>query len=202
MSEGCNGDCGCGKNIGGIYNEPNQDEEFSKVVAEFIKNLACFESDSPSVDMGVLPDESMWCDNEPRGDINITILKNRSPEPKATYPDDVKFTFYGCTGNCNNHDGVLVIASCVDDEQRVCYYGTAWCSPKDVYQKEVGKKIAYEDMVRNLRTVPLVKKRHHEINARIMSDIIANDDAPSWAKNKVALDLCNHLVNAFDIEEW
>lgn len=146
-----------------------------------------------------------------KDDVSLTSNKNVSigrpqrcslPKPKKLklkYGDNIKFSFYGCTGECNHHDGVVVIASSVDNDKGVCYYGTAYCSPKDVYSKEKGKRIAYTDLASNLTTVALGKKTHHEINSRIFANIVANNDAPSWAREKVASHLVYHLENAFGI---
>lgn len=120
------------------------------------------------------------------------------PAPKPKYDDQVKFSFYGCLGKCNHHTGVIVVASAVDKEKGVCFYGVAYCSPEDIYSKEKGKELAHLDLIRNMKTVALGKKAHHEINARIFCDIIANNDEPSWARDKVASILRVHLEKSFN----
>lgn len=118
---------------------------------------------------------------------------------KPLYDDSVKFSFYGCIGECNHHNGILVVSSTVGENENQVFYGTAWCSPKDVYNKSFGKEMAYNDMIDNMNSVALGKKRHHEINARILSDIMANNDAPSWARNMIAGALVRHIEFAFNI---
>jgi hypothetical protein len=120
---------------------------------------------------------------------------------KFRYPEGVRFSYYGCTGQCTRHTGVIVVASRVDLERRVVFYGVAYCSPKDVYNKEAGKQISYMDLEREMKAVVLVGKKHHKINARILADVVANADARSWAENRLALELANHLFRAFDVED-
>ena len=52
-------------------------------------------------------------------------------------------------------------------------------------------------MVDECFTASLGKIAHHEINARILSDVLANQDEPSWATKMVAEALVMHLHNAF-----
>ena len=80
-------------------------------------------------------------------------------------------------------------------------YGVSYCSPKDKYSKSIGKEIAYAKMIDDAYAVSLGRKRHHEVNARILSDIVSNNDAPSWAESLVASELCIHLCKAFNLVE-
>jgi len=116
---------------------------------------------------------------------------------KETYSENIRFSYYGCVGQCTKHNGVFVIASNVDVELGVVFYGISYCSPKDVYDKHIGKSLAMADLD-DLKNVELAGKKHHEINARIFSDIIANNDAPSWAVGMISRELINHLSEAFN----
>ena len=126
------------------------------------------------------------------GNGNECVLKTNEK-----YDDDVRFSYYGCHDQCNHHKGVLVIASYINRKAQVVHYGTAYCSPKDVYNKEMGKSISYQDLIENMNTTALGKVAHHIINARILADIIANNDAPSWAEILVADSLGMHLYDAY-----
>jgi len=128
---------------------------------------------------------------------SLTVQK-RDVESVQKYPDNVKFSYYGCTGECNRHSGVIVVASRINNE--MVEYGVAYCSPKDVYDKYIGKKIAYRDLVEESKMVVLNGKKHHKINARILADVVANADCPSWADKKIAIELVRHLFYAFDLE--
>jgi len=132
--------------------------------------------------------------------INFGDLREKPPEKppvaKVKFPSDMKFTYYGCTGECNHHDGVIVIASRVNNE--MVEYGVAYCSPKDVYSKETGKIYASNNLVDEQNMVALAGKKHHLINARILADIVANADAPSWAEEKVAWELARHLFFTYN----
>ncbi len=146
-----------------------------------------------------------WHMMNPCGELPMSAYRKCSlptPKPeKRKYDDGVKFSFYGCTGKCNHHKGVIVVASSADEAGGFTTYGTAYCSPKDVYDKEKGKLIAYQDMIENQTMVTLVKKKHHDINARVFADILANDDAPTWAKNSIGAILISHVQNAFNVYE-
>lgn len=129
------------------------------------------------------------------------VVKESPVKLRASYPEGVRFSYYGAIGECTRHNGVIVVSSRVDQLNHVVFYGVAYCSPKDVYNKECGKNIAYLDLENDMKNVELDGKKHHKINARILSDIVANADAPSWAENLVALELCSHLYRAFAVEE-
>ena len=83
---------------------------------------------------------------------------------KVRYSENVKFSYYGSTGDCANHKGIIIVCCSVDESIDAITYGVAYCSPEDVYNKETGKGIAYNDMVTNMNTLDLVKKAHHDIN--------------------------------------
>lgn len=104
---------------------------------------------------------------------------------KVKYDERVKFSFYGDTGNSNNHKGIIVIAALVNEKERVVHYGSAFCSPKDVYDKAKGKELAFKDLDDNMNTVVMMKKAHHAVNAAIFADMIAYGLYPSWAKTQV-----------------
>jgi len=129
---------------------------------------------------------------------NLSKPPVKKEKPKV-FPDDVKFSYYGCTDTCNDHDGVIVVVSHVNNE--MVEYGVAYCSPKDVYDKHHGKFLAYRDMIEENKMVVLSGKKHHKINARIFADIVANADCPSWANDKVASELTRHLIYGFELED-
>lgn len=143
--------------------------------------------------------DSIFSNGDEISPVKPTVRK-MNVHRKVKYPEEVKFSFYGCVGQCNHHDGVIIIASITDYDKGTNIYGTAYCSPKDVYNKERGKLLAYNDMYREMKTVALYGKTHHTINSRIMSDIVANADCPSWAEDMVAEALCKHLVRAFNVD--
>lgn len=126
----------------------------------------------------------------------------KSKHIKRKYPEDVKFSYYGETGFGNGHTGILVLASKLWPEENSVFYGCAWCSPNDVYNKETGKSIAYADLDGNLYSADVGRKKHHEINARILSMIFASNEYPSWAEKMVAYELINHLMSAFNLDEY
>jgi hypothetical protein len=125
------------------------------------------------------------------------------PRKKEQTPNNndrplIKFSYYGDRGDANNHDGIITLATFVSDENNTIHYGVAYCSPKDIYNKEYGKRLAINNLRRFMNTVNLVKKTHHDINSRIFANIVAMNDAPSWAKRMVAVELIIHLEKAFD----
>ncbi len=128
--------------------------------------------------------------------VSLGDLREKPPVAKVEFPKDLKFTYYGCTGECNHHDGVIVIASRVNNE--MVEYGVAYCSPKDIYSKETGKIYASNNLIDENKMVALAGKKHHLINARILADIVANADAPSWAEEKVAWELARHLFFTYN----
>lgn len=113
--------------------------------------------------------------------------------PKPQYEDDIKFTYYGKTDRSSNHDGIITIASVIDEDLGLIYYGASFCSPKDVYDKAYGKELAYNDLCNNRTVIRLRKKGHHEINAGIFANMVANGVFPSWAKSMVFHSLQTHI---------
>lgn len=129
--------------------------------------------------------------------VNDLLNPAAPPTPqKVKYDPEIKFSYYGKTGHGSCHNGIIVIASVVNEEVRVIHYGTAFCSPKDVYDKAKGKKLAYDDLCSNMNTVVFRKKTHHEVNAGIFADLIATGAYPSWAKTMVAIQTVKHVKEA------
>ena len=137
----------------------------------------------------------------PAGDLQFAIPLfdlDLPPDPKKVYYDErVKFTYYGATDMSKNHEGVIVLATFVDENEGVIYYGTAFCSPKDEYQKHIGKRIAFDDLAENMTVTALGKKKHHDINSRVLADIWASKTYPSWAEEGIAAVLCDHFEEMF-----
>ena len=185
--------------------DTNSDVEHA--IEELISMVCIMIDDEPETlnKNNIKEDISEW-DFSKCTDVGLNEHKPVNKQPvkvkKVKIDDCVKFAYYGCTGECNRHKGVIVVASAVNDGGKVVHYGTAFCSPKDVYDKAKGKLMAYNDLIDNNFSVSLGRKTHQEINARIIGDIIANDDAPSWARNMVATAMCRHLVNAFDVGDF
>lgn len=121
---------------------------------------------------------------------DIKIVKKVSYDPRIT------FSYYGKTGFSNGHKGIIVIASVIDEERGVIHYGTAFCSPKDIYDKAKGKELAYFDLVNNMTTIALRKKTHHAVNAGIFCDLVASGAYPTWAKKMVAKWTVKHVKAA------
>jgi len=116
------------------------------------------------------------------------------PKPKKTvFPPDVKFSYYGNTSRITDHGGVVTIASCIDTDNRVVFYGLSFCSPKDKYNKMTGKEIAYTDLMENMFSVAYTTKKHYAVNSAILADIYARKGYPSWAKNIIVYELSNAI---------
>jgi len=115
------------------------------------------------------------------------------PKTKIKYEDSIKFTYYGKTDQSSNHNGIITIASVIEEDLGLIYYGASFCSPKDVYDKAFGKELAYSDLCNNRMVIRLRKKGHHEINAGIFANMVANGFFPSWAKRMVYHNLQNHI---------
>ena len=64
----------------------------------------------------------------------------------------LKFQYIGRTGFCNNHYGIITIASLFRKDENVIELGITFCSPKDVYSKQIGKRKA----THRLENVPIV----------------------------------------------
>jgi hypothetical protein len=116
---------------------------------------------------------------------------------KVHFDPNIKFSYYGDVSDCKNHGGIITIASIVDDENKTVIYGVSYCSPKDTYDKILGKLIAVDDLNAYRNTVTLRGKRHNLINGRIMCDIIANADAPSWAEPIIVDSMIDHLDHVY-----
>lgn len=97
----------------------------------------------------------------------------------------VKFVYFGNRSQASNHEGVITIASYVDECSNRAYYGVSYCSPSDVYDKKKGKLIAYERLCTGENSVGFNKKNHVELTTRIMASIFADNQYPSWAKDTI-----------------
>jgi hypothetical protein len=124
---------------------------------------------------------------------------NKHADNNARPDQNLRYSYYGYTHDRVGHGGCLTIASLVNDAEGVIHYGCAYCSPKDMYDKVTGKEIAMHRLIDDMNTVVMVRKKHHDINARIFSDIMANGSYPSWAEHLITIELINHLANAFDV---
>ena len=51
-----------------------------------------------------------------------------------------------------------------------------------------------------MTTVALSTITHNDINTRIFAGMVADDDAPSWAKDKVLFYLASHIVKVLQIK--
>ena len=169
---------------------PIKDEMFCNMALDFLNEI--FETDLP------FPGTE-------KGDV-VTMKVKRLKVRKKVYDENIKFSYYGNTGNCNNHDGIITLCSTLsmfegkELSAPAVIYGVAYCSPEDVYNKEIGKSIAYDDMQQVRAGVDLVHKNHHDINTRIFADMVAHDDGPSWAKKSIARILIRHTVQAFKLD--
>ena len=132
----------------------------------------------------------------PAGDMQfaIPLLFEEPVQKKNTYDERVKFTYYGDTDYVKDHGGIITIASFIDEKEGVIYYGTSFCSPKDAYNKAIGKEIAFNDLAENMTVTSLGKKRHHDVNSRIMADLWASKLYPSWAEGTI-LSLLDYHIN-------
>ena len=134
------------------------------------------------------------------GDLPVMLGVEKRKKEKAVkveYDENVRFSYFGDTGNCNNHGGILTMCSVINDVQEVVFYGMAFCSPNDVYNKEKGKAIAYRDMELYTSCIGMVKKTHNDINTRIFADMVAHDDGPSWAKG-IIMDILFVYLDGFN----
>ena len=125
--------------------------------------------------------------------------KKKNTIKKVKFDSRIKFSYYGDRGESSNHDGIITIASFINENSHAVHYGVSYCSPNDKYNKEFGKQLAVDNLRRYMDTVSLVRKNHHDINARIFANIIAMNNAPSWAQRMVAIELIIHLEKAFDV---
>lgn len=117
------------------------------------------------------------------------------------YHEDIKYTYYGDRGNIKNHGGVITIASIILKECNMLNYGFSFCSPKDIYNKEIGKQIAYDNLVGNYKIISFRDKvTHHNIGSIILAHVLALNKYPSWARELVESKLVNHIVAKYDLQ--
>ena len=177
------------------------DNNFGEMIKKEVSRLATQSTSNHGTNRGMVLEQYMEIMGSMLGpmgggqfSIPIFDLLSKPPvKQKVRYDERVKFSYYGRTGHCNNHKGVIVVATYVDEESRVVYYGTAFCSPKDVYDKAKGKKIAFDDLNANMTTIALTKKNHHAVNAGVFADIFATGSFPSWAREMVVKNTIRHL---------
>jgi hypothetical protein len=102
----------------------------------------------------------------------------------------VKFNYIGLSGDMRNHKGVIVIASFITDTYpNVVYYGAAFCSPKDKFDKNKGKMMAYDRLIREENIAFYRKKKHADIATRILGAILVTGGCPVWADDMIKRDM-------------
>jgi hypothetical protein len=120
----------------------------------------------------------------------INELTKTGKALKTPIPDNVKFIYIG-DRHRHDHNGIITIANAVIDDE--IQYGVSYCSPKDAFSKEEGRKIATKRMYENM--IPLREKNHHQIKMQILSDIYAVRKYPSWAGNLIESTMMDTLFN-------
>jgi hypothetical protein len=99
---------------------------------------------------------------------------------------------------CCDHKafGTFTVASkFVDGEDGKLYvaYGVSYCSPKDTFVKRIGNQLAIERMNNpdELYTgmLPVVHKKHNSVMLSVISDIVAYNIMPDWARPVVLIAL-------------
>lgn len=101
---------------------------------------------------------------------------------KPSIDQRVKFMYFGNTNKYNDHNGIITVATLVDEEEKTVSFGVSYCSPDDGYDKNKGKKIAYDRLNQDEATSYYEKKTHKDILVRVLCNIIASNTYPSWAK--------------------
>lgn len=149
---------------------------------ENVKNGQCFELDDIfyGLMMEVITDLVPFVESL----VPATVIQKQAETTKKIDPN-VKFVYFGDRSTANNHDGVITVASYVDEEKKHVYYGVAYCSPGDTYDKRKGKWLAYERLCTGQRRVGYNTKNHQELTTRILASIFAENSYPSWAKGTI-----------------
>ena len=103
-------------------------------------------------------------------------------QKKVQYPKEVKFRYFGDRSRVE-HNGIITIATVI--HENIVTYGAAFCNPHDRFNKETGKRLAYNRLMNDQFMVTIPKKTNRYITRAIICDIIANYDYPSWANNMI-----------------
>lgn len=95
---------------------------------------------------------------------------------------DVKYCHIGNTENGNDHKGIITLATYI--EASTVYYGVAFCSAKDRFNKKIGRTISYGRLNNTPVFVDLSpdEKTHKKIVNSILNDILSSNNYPSSIK--------------------
>ena len=106
--------------------------------------------------------------------------------------EKIKFTYLGNRKNAKDHSGIIIIASTVNEKDCTIDYGVSYCSPKDTYDKQKGRRMAFDRVHDNY--VVVRRKNHTHILQHILADIISQNEYPEWAEYLIV----NNLVYISD----
>ena len=111
---------------------------------------------------------------------------------------DVKFRHAGYEGDCDNHSGIITIASYALRGQKIVWYGCSFCSPKDSFSKSTGRLRSLNRL--KLEPIPALysKLRCNDVTIGIINNLLAIRKFPSWAENILLLELGRQLVIKFE----
>lgn len=90
-------------------------------------------------------------------------------------------------GHRNPNRGVITIASKVDVDANLIYYGASYCSPKEKqYNKQYGIQLSEENLKENIAngvSARLVRLKHAVVINTIICHILDNNVCPYWAES-------------------
>lgn len=118
---------------------------------------------------------------------------------KISY-DDVKFRHVGFDGKCGSHNGIITIASYASRETGLVWYACSFCSHKDVFSKEVGRRKAVARLENEPNPALFSKLKCNDVTIGIINNMLSIRNFPSWAENQLLLELAQQLVIKFSKE--
>lgn len=125
---------------------------------------------------------------------------------------DVKYCYIRKTSNATNHIGIITLATHITPAG--IFYGAAFCSPRDRFNKKTGRIISYGRLNNNVAFIELTmgEKRHKQIINYILNDILSTEAYPFNIKTLLldAIELyslsniedCPTITYPSGIKEW
>ena len=95
---------------------------------------------------------------------------------------NIKYRYYGDRSK-SRHNGIITAAYIYDKKNNKIRIGLAFCSPKDKFNKRIGREIAKGRLERNKHiTVYNVKNKPSKEVDSVVKSIVTYVIGPSWLK--------------------
>jgi hypothetical protein len=173
-----------------------------KQIEEFIVAITNELFSIPGIVFG---DGFVMCNNPKQSTVTKRPANTATTDPEAyakkanvdknyNAPNGVEFCYIGNRSR-HDHKGIVVIANQIIGNQ--VFFGVSYCSPKDRFDKNYGRNLAFHRMNSPFYPtkilIPRVLSRKN-IKISILARMVSDDAMPSWAMPLVYSELIDMLI--------